>query len=129
MTVFAASALPAQDRLVAETETDGPLGHYQATLRQVLDEAYAPEVRLRAVVQPSWALEYAVGIRRSPNGHEVFMVEPSRQVWTYTSIELLRSGRAGVMTLDGGDATGEEIARLERICPRIRRTFRCRVAR
>lgn len=116
------AAPPALQHLVPEeaagaSRTD-PLTKYRTTVHSVLKEAFAPEVAARAIVYPSFSVEYAVGLRRGTGGWEIFGVHPtSHSVWTYTAIELMRQGHMGAMTMDGRDRTGEEMAELRKGLP------------
>lgn len=103
---------PAQHRLAPETTQQDFVADYEADVRSVLREAFGPEVKARALVYPSFQPEFAVGLRQTAQQHEIFFIRPSRMVWTYTLVELMRRGRAGTMTFDGRDATAAEIARL-----------------
>ena len=102
-----------------------PLEGYEADLKRAFREAFGPDVRLRAIVRPSFEAEYAVTLRRTGDGHEIFAMRPvSQQVWAYQMAKLLRSGRAGVMHIDltdpksvPRDDTADEISRLEKDLP------------
>jgi hypothetical protein len=54
---------------------------YHLQLREVLKPAFEPDVKLLAVVLPSFEVEYAVGVKVTDKGAEVFVVEPKTQVW------------------------------------------------
>jgi hypothetical protein len=113
---------PVLQHLVPEEAADSPrtdpLAKYRATVHSVLKEAFAPEVAARAIVYPSFSVEYAVGLRRGPGGWEIFALHPTtHSVWTYTALELMRQGRMGSMTMDGRDRTGEEMAELRKGLP------------
>lgn len=114
--VVATPAAP-QQRLVPEEKTIPILEKYEERVRQVLKEAFGPEVKLRAIVHPAFAPEFAVGVRQRGDRHYVFAIQPSQSVWTYTWLEVMREGRAGVMSLDGRDQTPSEIQRLTAALP------------
>ncbi|HTU10604.1 MAG TPA: hypothetical protein VMG08_06850 [Allosphingosinicella sp.] len=113
----------AQDRLMPVRQPDDPLlAAYRADISRAFAEAFEPDVALRAVLLPSFQVEQVVGIRRRGDGYEIFALRPSLQLWTYQSLARLRSGRGGVMTLEGElgdpdaelrDGTQDEIRRLE----------------
>lgn len=109
----------APQQLAPEEAGDrGPLSKYEATVRLVLKEAFRPEVTARAIVYPSFSVEYAVGLRRVAAGWEIFGLHPtSHSVWSYTVLELMRQGRMGSMTMDGKDRTGEAMRDLQKGLP------------
>lgn len=129
--VFAAAACLAtsaiaQQRLAPVREPyDAISAGYQADIKRAFREAFAPGVRLRAIVTPSFQLEYVVGLRQQDDRNEIFMLRPaSRQIWDYATIARLRSGHGGVLTgnlLDPNaelrDVTQDEIKRLEEGLP------------
>jgi hypothetical protein len=118
-------SMAGHSRLAPVETLPGPLAAYEADLRRVFREAFGPDVRLRALVRPSFETEYVVGLRREGAGYEIFAPRPSRQqVWFYQLVKLYRSGRAGVMHVDITDSksvprddTGDEIAKLEKDLP------------
>lgn len=98
-----ASAAPAaaQKRLTPSEPPIDLLARHEARVRLVLKEAYEPAVVLRAIVRPSFQVEFAVGLRRGRAGHEIFALRPARQIWDYESIELMKSGRMGSFAVEG----------------------------
>lgn len=82
----------ARDRLDPVPPQDAVSRTYDATFRAVFREAYQPGVEVRVIVTPSWALDYAIGLRRGASGHEIFLIEPSIRASRYASIELEREG-------------------------------------
>jgi hypothetical protein len=117
LVIVAATPAAPQQRLVPEEKTFPILEKYKERVRQVLKEAFAPEVKLSAIVHPAFTPEYAVGLRGRGRRHYIFAVHPSQSVWTYTWVEVMREGRAGVMSLDGKDQTSSEIERLTAALP------------
>ncbi|HYG29591.1 MAG TPA: hypothetical protein VD887_05180 [Allosphingosinicella sp.] len=110
LALFAAVPAAAQERLDPEEEA-GLLTDYEAHIRLVLADAFAPPVRLRAIVLHSFQTEYAVGLREGPGGYEIFSLRPARQIWTYTMIEMMRQGAVRASDLQGRDITASEIER------------------
>jgi hypothetical protein len=108
-----ASASSAQERLTSDRDRS----EYPSLLREVLKDAFQPEVTLRAIVEPSFAPEYAVGLQQKMNGVEVFAIEPSRQVWGYIFLGMLRRGQAEAETAYERQATSEYIAEIEARLP------------
>lgn len=121
---LAAGAM-AQQRLVPAREPNNPISaDYEADLRRVLGEAFAPGVRLRAIVYPGLGIEHAVGLRQGEGRYEIFSLRPSRSVWEYQQLAMYRSGQAGSMRVDledpdseGRDTTEDEIRRLQAELP------------
>ncbi len=107
LAAFAASGAPAQQRLVPPEPVDGVLAEHQARLRTVLKDAYGPDILLRAIVQPSFQLEYAVALRRQGAGFEIVTLQPARHIWAYSAIAILKSGHGGSFRTTGDDFTGE----------------------
>ncbi|HEX6375773.1 MAG TPA: hypothetical protein VFZ91_08625 [Allosphingosinicella sp.] len=90
-------------RLAPLQPPPGALADYEADLQRTFRDAFGADVRLRAVVRPSFQTEYAVGLRQDGEGYEIFALRPSRQIWAYQMIKLYKSGQAGVMIFDGSD--------------------------
>ncbi len=112
----------AQERLApVRAPYDSISTNYEADVRRVLGDAFGPGVRLRAIVRPSFQVEYAVGLRQVGRRYEIFSLQPARSVWEYQLIAMYRSGQAGVSLvedLDDPDAeirdgTEDEIRRLQ----------------
>ncbi len=101
LAAFAAVPLMAQQRLTPVEPPPDLLANYGARLRIVLGEAYSPDVKLRAVVRPSFHVEFAVGLRGRSGGYEIFALRPSRRVWGYEAIDLMKSGRMGSLRVEG----------------------------
>ena len=121
MTVGAA----AQKRLALEQEQEGPLAVYRKDVRALLKDLYEPDIRLRAVVLPSFETEYAVGLRQLAGGWEIVTLRLSRTPWAYQIIDLMKRGKAGSFRMTGADGlsgemvdtTAEEIERLQKGLP------------
>lgn len=110
---LAATALPAapglaSDHLVPE---HAGLESYRATEQAVLKAAFDPSVRVRAVAEPSFSLEFAVGVREQTDGFKIFFLQPSRQLWNYTTLQMMKDGRIRVYKPDGSPGTQEAIER------------------
>jgi hypothetical protein len=123
------SGVPAQERLAPVREPDpGPLAKYETDLQRVFTEAFGEDVALRAIVRPSFNVEYAVGIRRGGDGYEIFSLTPSVQIWSFQARAMMRSGEMGVIVMDAAadgdpvsgiprDGSGQAIARLDAQLP------------
>ncbi len=75
--VWALPALAA-DHLVPG---DNQLADYQAAVKAALKDAFAPDVRARAIAEPSFQAEYAVGIKETAGAYALFSIQPARQLW------------------------------------------------
>jgi hypothetical protein len=99
-----------------EPEDSGLTG-YESSVKTVLKEAYEPNVRARAIAEPSFLPEFAVGVKESAGKYSVFFLEPSAQVWQYTTLEMMKKGEIVRTKPDGTPGTAEAIARLEGSLP------------
>jgi len=81
---------------------------YQPMVDSVLKEAFAPDVRLRAIVEPSFSPEYVVGVREREGGYWLFMVRPDSQVWRYMVARMAQGGQIQAYKPDGSPDTGYE---------------------
>lgn len=125
-TLWAAQA-SASDHL---TPSASSLEDYQALVRTVLRDAFDPSVRVRAIAEPSFQPEFVVGIREQANQFEIFFIQPSRQLWGYTTLQMLKTGEIRVQKADGSPGTQEAIARLQAKLPPDPKTLtleRCEV--
>jgi hypothetical protein len=84
MAMFGASA-SAQTYLDAETPQYDFEIAYQKNIQTVLHEAYADNVIVRMVGEPSFSPEYAVGLRKSAAGVFIFSVQTKIQIWVFQS--------------------------------------------
>jgi hypothetical protein len=114
--VILATPTLAQDRLVPETR--GRLEEYDALLRHVLADGFAPDVRLRALLVPSFTTEAVVALKETPAGYRLIAIEPEKQIWNYELIELMRRGNIRVGSGPGrNDKTEAEIDKLQAELP------------
>jgi hypothetical protein len=95
------------------------LADYEIQVREKLKDAYAVSVEVRMVAPPSFFPEYAVGLlHASKYSHEapyrIFTLTSAAQIWTYRSIDMLKTGQTRVVV---GDKK-KEIERLESSVPR-----------
>ena len=54
---------------------------YDSALATVFKAAFANDVQVRAIVEPSLFLEFAVGVTKSVGAFHIFLLQPSTQVW------------------------------------------------
>jgi hypothetical protein len=115
--------MAAHPRLAPVQSWPGPLSAHEVNLRRVFRDAFAPQVRLRALITASFEPESMIGLRRSEAGYEIFALRPKREIWLYQAIRHYRYGRSGVVSLDGGNPAAQsaresaELARLEKDLP------------
>lgn len=127
--VMIAPGADAQPRLVTPAELRSEtMISYHADLRSVFTEAFDESVTLRALVLPSFSVEFVVGVRGRGDDHEIFVLTPTTQIWAFQSLAMVRSGEVAVFTFDEAtednplagelqDGSQEEIARLEAELP------------
>jgi hypothetical protein len=82
----------AQDHLLPDPGVFGETDAFLVQVRLVFAQAFEEGVLLRAVVIPSFEKEYAVGLRETAKGCEVFLLTPSTQIW---NTELIRDYERG----------------------------------
>ena len=92
---------------------------YDLQVRDILKEALNPKVRVHMVALPSFSPEFAVGLMtmaqegvRPP--YHILALTPVAQIWTYNSVDMLKSGRIQVVRGN----KNKEIARLESSVPK-----------
>jgi hypothetical protein len=118
--LVAAAATPAlaQDRLAAVGLGDtAGVDTYEANIHGLFKDAYAPEVRLRAVVEPSFSPEYVVGLRQRAGAYSLFALQPAKQIWGYSVLALMKKGEITVQNPDGSPGTAQAIRRIEEGLP------------
>lgn len=72
-TALSTAPVLALDHLVPE---QGGFESYRATERAVMKAAFDPSVRIRAVAEPSFRPEFAVGVREQAGGFKIFFLQP-----------------------------------------------------
>lgn len=112
-TLWAAQA-SASDHLTPYAST---LSDYQSLVRAVFKDAFDPSVRVRAIVEPSFQPEFVVGIHEQAKQFKIFFLQPSRQLWGYTTLQMLKDGEIRVQNSDGSPGTQDEIKRLQTKLP------------
>src|SRR4051812_13510879 len=63
---------------------------YQNNIQTVLHEAYADDVILRMVGEPSFTSEYVVGLRKMAVGTSIFGLRTKVQIWGFEHKEQLK---------------------------------------
>jgi hypothetical protein len=101
---------------LSQGEAFTTLEDFQKLVRNVFREAYTSDVRIRVLVQPSFAREYAVGLKETNGTFTAFWVESKVQLWGYGLLDMFKKGQI-VGVRDGKSTNAEEIARLEAELP------------
>jgi hypothetical protein len=92
----------AQDHLVPDA--DGLIvtpRSYGQKAREVFAKAFEAGVTSRAIVFPSFEIEYAVGLRKTKKGVEAFVLRASSSIWEVEFREMHEDGRMRVVDEDG----------------------------
>lgn len=93
---------------------------YDTMVVSALEQAFTRDVRVRAIVQPSFEPEYAVGIKERENGYRVFCLRPEIRLWDYVELKMMKAGIVRVGSIsdpDGVRETQKEIEKLEASLP------------
>jgi len=106
------------------------LADYDVMLRDVLHAAYARDVEVRMIAQPSFVPEYAVGLRGGKTigkgdfkmvvagpPYRIFALSPAASVWTYQSIAMLKSGQTRMVGENAQQLQKKEIERAQASVP------------
>ncbi|HWA03883.1 MAG TPA: hypothetical protein VG819_10175 [Rhizomicrobium sp.] len=62
---------------------------YQEDIQTVFHEAYADDVLLRMIAEPSFFREFAVGLKKTASGTSIFGLRAKVQIWTFESRDSL----------------------------------------
>jgi len=117
-TAAAERARAASDYLEPKKPVIKELRNYQSMVNAVFDAAFAPDVKVRAIVEPSFFREYAVGIKERSGHYYVFGMEPRVQLWGYELLALFKSQAIVAVSADGSGANDDEIAALQARLPK-----------
>jgi hypothetical protein len=79
--VLMIDAAPALGGEYLEPERPSSIGAYDSAVSAVFKDAFAPQVRARAIIEPSFFVEFAVGIGEDKGQYNAFVLTPSTQVW------------------------------------------------
>src|SRR6185295_8736730 len=123
---LAEQARAASDYLEPKKAPIRELRNYQAIVTAVFDAAFAPDVKVRAIVEPSFAREFAVGIKERGGRFYVFAMQPPVQLWGYELLALFKS--QSIVAVSENGSGGNEIAALEARLPKRHsdmRVMRC----
>jgi hypothetical protein len=75
-------------------------GTYGQKAREVFARAFEAGVTSRAIVFPSFEVEYAVGLRKTKKGVEVFVLRAASSIWEVEYREMHEKGRLVVVDED-----------------------------
>jgi hypothetical protein len=98
---LAAPLAAAADHLEPEAsilggEDEGFL-YYDTVVAGVLKDAYDQNVVARAIVEPSFQPEYAVGLVSDKGRYSIFTLVPALHLWSYEILEEMESGRSTIL--------------------------------
>jgi hypothetical protein len=102
-----------QEHLSPEIKQEGTLEAYETTVHQVLREAFETDVKFRVIILPSFRPEVAIGLRQGNDRFEIFSISPTRQIWTYQLIYMMKTGQVVTLGGDGATRQADEIKRME----------------
>jgi hypothetical protein len=97
------------------------LENYYQTVISALEVTYKPDIKVKAIVLPSFRPEYAVGIKKNNGIYHVFHKQPSLSYWGYTSLELMKQENIKVIK-DG--KSQRDLKGIQRIESRYPKNFR-----
>jgi hypothetical protein len=95
VTVLCGTPVMAQDHLVPESSVIGGSEFspdYQSVVQAVLHEAYADDVKVRLIVEPSFSPEAAIGLKEDNGNYRIFTLAPAVQLWGYESLRMMKGG-------------------------------------
>jgi hypothetical protein len=96
---------------------DANFADYRSAEAEVFKEVFADNVVVRAVVEPSFQNEFAVGLTSDNGAYRVFVLEPSAQIWSYTILKMMKDGKITSTDSEGHSTTSAQIAQLEARLP------------
>ena len=89
---------------------------YQARVTTVMHEAFARDVLVRMIGEPSFSPEYVLGVRKDTNGYVLFGMTPKIQLWLYSTLHDLKEGSIQCVKTDKTDCNGPKSRSLRRHC-------------
>jgi hypothetical protein len=107
--VALAGAAGAQDHLTPDTSAFADPDRYLLKIRHIFAPAFEGDIKVRALVLPSFEKEYLVGLQVGDAGAQVFVLEASSSIWDTELLEMYKSGEIGLATtLDGKEIPLEQ---------------------
>lgn len=96
-----AQSAPAQDHLIPDTDVLVCPDSYLMKVRDVFARAFDDGVTSRAVVLPSFEVEYAIGLRKTKEGIEAFALKASSSIWDVQLLKEYEEGKVQEVSQDG----------------------------
>src|SRR4051812_8835936 len=127
LTILAGTAAragePYRDHLVPEDSVIGASEtspDYQIILRDVFQEGYERDVKLRYIEIPSFHTESLVALKEDAGTFRILTLEPTTQLWAFESLAMMKRG--DVLKIEKNDfehgvKPDKEIAELEATIP------------
>ena len=118
-----AGAAFAADRLMPEPSVfagDDFTREYDAMVVSALADAYSADVKVRAVVFPSFRTEYAIGLKEKQSSYVAFCLRPELQLWGYETLKMMKAGSIKNITTGGPvdqERDKRDVAKLEASLP------------
>ncbi len=104
-----AQSASAQDFLIPDEGFSIRPGPYRLKVREVLARAFEEGVTSRAIVLPSFEPEYAVGLRKTTEGVEAFVLKASSSIWDVEFLKSIEEGRAVLLDEEGNQVPPERL--------------------
>ena len=96
---------------------EGSLAPYYDMVLSLLGDSYTRDVRARVIAMPSYAPEYAVGIRERDGAYAIFRLGLDTNVWRYKMLESLKKVNPSVFDESIVQGLDDTIAQLEELLP------------
>jgi hypothetical protein len=90
---------------------------YDRALLASFKDVFEEDVIVRAIIEPSFETEFAVGLKKDGETYKVIYQEVSEQLWQYSVLDMMKRGEITSATSDGKSTTADEIAKLEKSLP------------
>jgi hypothetical protein len=91
---------------------------YYGMVIEALEGAYDDDVKVRALIFPSFFVEHAVGIRLREDKYFIFTLTPDKQYWGYMALESYKDESTLVLKNGEFQRDEESIRRLESQLPK-----------
>lgn len=96
---------------------DWDIGNYHGVVDDVFKEAFGPEIRLRATVEPSFQREYVVALSEQSGVYRLVLFEAREQVWLYILMKGQEERAASATNPEDRKDAEEEVKKLRRYVP------------
>lgn len=111
---------PVADHLVPEDTIYSGLDvteNYHDMVVSVLQDAYSKEVRIRAIVEPSFSPEFAVGVMQVGEEFKIFSLQSTIHLWDYEIREMMKQGSMDRTDYSEDDEPIDLVAELDKDLP------------